>query len=462
MSPWLLKAAAGWACLALAMACAPAAAAEGLADSLVAFAEGAEALGRGDSAAAVERLEEAVRLAPEDGSFRYALGLALLGAGRPAEAATALAAALAAPRPPAADRADVESALALARRAESSGEKPAAPAPVWREERTAFDRRPVWSGRIAGSVASDSNPQLLSESLLLPDGHGKLVDGRDRDALAGLDLRLDAVPVYDRGGWTLGFGLTGGRSAHRDFGYLDLSQLGATVQLARGADPRGWVDGPLGPARVPFGDDRASLVLQGGGAQWWLGSDSFLRTAGGGAGVTLRESPAAATGIDVAYLDRRFSGLYAGRSGRDASLALDQLFFCGRTDRYLRLSAAGTDRATDGTAGRPFAGKQVAGGAELALPLGLRWSLLLSGSYARLSFDHPESNLFNPIGPLGPAREDRTSRAAAALSWALTDRLGLTARAAYTRRSSNVDLGDGLPDLGYRRTELALAASWVF
>lgn len=454
MRPWLLKA-VGWACVGLAALSAPAASAEGLADSLVAFAEGAEALEHGDSAAAVDRLREAVRLAPDDGSSHYALGLALLGAGRAADAAAELSAALAARQPPAADRAEVESALALARHAAASGEKAAVPAPAWREEAIAFDQRPVWSGRVAGSVESDSNPNLLSEALRLPDGHGKLVDGRDRDALAGLDLRVDAVPVYDRAGWTLGLGLTGDRSAHRDFGFLDLSELGGTIQLARGADPRGWVDGPLGPARVPIGGDRASLVFQGGAEQWWLGSDTYLRTLGGGIGATLRESRAVATGIDLDYLDRRFSGIYAGRSGRDASLALHQLFFFGRTDRYLRLSAIGTDRS----AGRPFAERETAGEAELALPLGLRWSLLLSGGYTRASFDHPESNLFTP---LGPAREDRISEGSAALSWAATARLSLTARAVYTHRSSNVDLGDALPDLGYRRTELALGASWVF
>jgi hypothetical protein len=458
LRPWLLKAAAGWACAVLATAWSPAASAEGLGDSLVAFAEGTEALEHGDLAAAVERLREAVRLAPEDGSSHYALGLALLGAGRAAEAVTELSAALSAPRPPAvaaADPSEIESALALARRAAASGEKPAVPVPVWREEAVAFDERPLWSGRVAGSLESDSNPNLLSETLRLPDGHGKLVDGHDRDALAGLDLRVDAVPLYDRAGWTLGLGLTGDRSAHRDFGFLDLSELGGTVQLARGADPRGWVDGPLGPARVPIGGDRASLVIQGGAEQWWLGSDTYLRTLGGGVAATLRESRAVATGIDLAYLDRRFSGIYADRSGRDTSLGLHQLFFFGRTDRYLRLSAAGTDRS----AGRPFAAREAAGGAELALPLGLRWSLLLSGGYVRASFDHPESNLFTP---LGPAREDRTSQGAAALSWAATARLSLTARAAYRHRSSNVGLGDALPDLGYRRTELALAASWVF
>ena len=51
-------------------------------------------------------------------------------------------------------------------------------------------------------------------------------------------------------------------------------------------------------------------------------------------------------------------------------------------------------------------------------------------------------------------------QAAATVVWAATHRLRWTARTSYTRRRSNVELGDGLPDLGYRRLVVTAGLSW--
>jgi hypothetical protein len=143
------------------------------------------------------------------------------------------------------------------------------------------------------------------------------------------------------------------------------------------------------------------------------------------------------------------------RSGNDLSLQASQLFFAGRRDRYLRIGFLGIDRQ----AGRPFAESIREGNAELALPFALRWIVHLEASVRKDDFDHPESNLFR-VG--GPVRKDTTRRGALTLAWAATDRIRLTARGTYVKRSSNVDLGAGLPDLDYQRRIASVGVSWVF
>ena len=59
---------------------------------------------------------------------------------------------------------------------------------------------------------------------------------------------------------------------------------------------------------------------------------------------------------------------------------------------------------------------------------------------------------------------DATGRVACAATvvWTVTPRLYWTAQGGYTRRRSNVELGEGLPGLGYRRLVVSTGLSWGF
>jgi hypothetical protein len=322
------------------------------------------------------------------------------------------------------------------------------------------DDRGLWEGIAGLSLASDSNPNLLSNELILPrlGKQGVLVRGEERDAKARPAVSLGIYPFHARPGLNLGLSLGVRRSFHDDFGFLDLGEAHGAVQLAFGSAPLGFLEGPLGGMRVPFGDSRFSALLQAGGAGYRVDGDSYLRTWGGAASLTFHELPATATRLDFDWTDREFSrGALADerRSGKDLSLQASQLFFWGRRDRYLRIGALAVDRR----AGRPFEESIREGNAELALPLALRWTVHLEGSVRKDDFDHPESNLFDLVGPV---RNDTTRRAALTLLWEATDRLRLTARGTYVDRNSNVDLGQGLPDLDYQRSIASVGVSWVF
>ena len=221
----------------------------------------------------------------------------------------------------------------------------------------------------------------------------------------------------------------------------------------------GYLEGSLGPARVPFGVSRLTALIQAGGATYQVDSTSYLQTWGGAASITFHELAATATRLDLGYEDREFShsGLAdARRSGKDLSVQARQLFFFGRRDRYARLGALAVDRQAD----RPFSESIREVNAELAWPFALRWTVHLEGGVRQDDFDHPESNLFRLAG--GPVRNDRTRRTALTLIWAATDRLRLIARGTYVKRSSNVDLGDGLPDLDYQRKIAYVGVTCVF
>ncbi len=427
-------------------------------DSLVAFAEGVEAYEGGDFGAAVERLGEAVRLAPEDGSARYWLGLALLRSGKADEAVRAIEAALAAPEAPAVERGEAEATLAKARAAAQGGQGAAVAevaTPTWSGFDIGYDRRTGLSGGVELSAFADSNPYLLSRETRLPDGSGGSVSGRSKDDAGGLDLRLAYVPATAPGGWMVSLGLDAGIVQYRDLDEIDNSTARGRLSLSRGADPRGFLEGPLGAAEAPYGGTRVAFAIQAGGSASWINGAPYLRTADLGLGWTFREGKGAATSLDLGYSDRSFSGVSQKRSGDDLSAGLHQTFFLGRSDRSFSLGVTATNRS----AGRRFASERRSAEVGLALPIGARCGLNLSGSYLNEKFDHPESNLFSPFGP---PREDDTTRGAAAFIWSPSAKLRFAARAAFARRTSNVDLGSGLPDLDYRRTEFGLSAAWTF
>ncbi len=392
------------------------------AEAEVDLAEGLKALQEGEATAALDWLSKAAALDPDAVPRR---GLALLRQGRVSEAA-----------------AEIEASLTAS-------------------PREVVDDRGLWEGTVGLSAAADSNPNLLSNTLSVPaPGPGDpVVRGGDADGLGRVDLRLGIYPFHAGQGPDLGVTLETRRDLHVDFGYLDLGQARGTVQVAFGSDPQGFLDGPLGYARIPFGsDNRFTALLQAGGAVYRLGSEPYYQTLEGAAAFGFRETPATATRCDLGYADRRFPGGLLSdpqRSGHDLSLGLSQLFFFGSRSPTLRLGVRGVDRR----AGPEFAETFWEGNGELDWPLGLRWSAVLEGRAREDHYDRPESNLFDPAGP---QRHDTTWQAAAAVVWTPAYRLRWTARAAYTHRRSNVDLGDGLPDLGYRRLVASAGLSWDF
>ncbi|MFY9824650.1 MAG: hypothetical protein WAM82_24950 [Thermoanaerobaculia bacterium] len=431
-----------------------------LAAAEVALSGGLLAFQAGDYEAAVELLGKAAELNPAEGTPRYWRGLALLRLGRAREAATEIEASLAARHLPEVDRDRALTDLAAARKS-GEGEPRAVEPPEWRPNTGAIDDRGLWEGAVGLSAGSDSNPSLLARDLSLPvpgSGSGDLIRGETGEGTGLAGLRLGIYPFHGREGPVLGVALDAGRSFHRDFGFLDLNQVRGTVQVAFGSDSRGSLEGLLGAARVPLGAGRFSALLQAGGTSWQLDGASYLKTLDVAGSLTLGETRDTATRFDLGYSDRTFSSGELGdprRSGDDLTLQVSQLFYFGRAGRGLRLGALFVDRQAEA----PFAEKIREGNAGVVWPLALRWTVLLEANVRKDLYDHPESNLFQLNGR---PRSDTTSQTAATVVWSATDRLRLILAGAYTRRTSNVGLGAGLPGLGYRRTVVSLGSSWVF
>jgi hypothetical protein len=437
------------------------------AESEIAFTRGLMAFQQGLDAEAAAELSLAVQLDPEAGTSRYLLGLTLLRMGKAKEAVAAIEASLRARHRPEVERSRLLADLRAARRAareEAAGSTPGPAAttvapPEWTLDSHAEDRG-SWEGGVDFALGTDSNPNLQAADLVLPVPPGRppaVVRGAQRDSVADLGLRLGWFPLRVRAGWEMGVELEAGQSLYRRFDFLNLGELRTVVQVARGLDPRGYLSGPLGSTRVPFGARSFSTLLQAGASAYQLNGSAYLRTAEAATVVSFPESPAATLRLDLAGARRSFTGRGLSdsrRSGHDLSLGLAQTFFLGGGgERSLELGG----RVVDRQAGRPFAASILEGGAELTLPVAVRWRAWLRGAVRRDRFKYPESNL---LVLFGPARRDVTTSAAAALSWVAADQLLLTARCTYGSRDSNVDLGTSLPDLGYRRLTLSLGGSW--
>lgn len=425
-----------------------------IAASGIDLVEGLAALEAGRDAEAADWFAEAARLDPESGSPRYWHGLALLRLGRAAEAVEELAASLAAKRPPDVARERVLADLEAARRAEPVRLEPPE---IVLDERP-IDDRGLWEGSVGLGTGIDTNPNLLSKELILPRPSGALVRGGERDALGLLGAQLGVYPFHACEGPNVGASLEVRQSHYRDFSYLDLGTARGLVGIAFGRDPLGFLEGPLGTARVPFGTSRLSALLQAGASDYRLDGAFYLRVWEGAATLVLQESPGTATRLDLAGASRGFSGRGLSderRTGRDLSLQVSQLLWMGRRDRVLRLGILAMDRQ----AHQAFAASRLAGNAGLKWLLGLRWKAELEGELRWDRYDDRESNLFDLAGP---PRRDTLRRGSLAVIWEATDRLRWIARGALASRTSNVDLGDALPDLDYRRTSFTLGVGWVF
>jgi hypothetical protein len=479
----------------------------GMAASEVLLAEGMLAFEERRDGEARQLLAAAAAADPQNGTALHWLGLADLRLGRSGEAVGALAAALAARRPPEAGKRRVAADLATARQAAAAASAPGQPPgaaaapplgampvfpgpavpPVPPEPAAppllsppaaaqpaaaplvtappfpggplpATGLPPRWEGRLSLEAAYDSNPGLLPADATFLPLTGNRPSGAATDGAADVDLRLEAHPLDDRGAWRLGLGMIGNRSAYRQAGDLDLGLAGGFVQVGRGQDPRGYLTGPLGVLRVPSGDGRLGLLLQAAETWIWLGGRDYLRVAAGGAGLTVRGPRATATHLDLSASQLRFVGDSPGdlrRSGSEIAAELSESLFTGGGGGYLRVVLGGGERQ----AGRAFAHRFWQVAADAAAPLAGGWTLYLQAARRQERFDHPQSNLTQPAGP---ARDDRSWRGSAALVRMLGRHLAGTARAGYVRRDSNVLLPGRLPLFAYRRTIAGLGVSWFF
>lgn len=339
-----------------------------------------------------------------------------------------------------------------------AGETVAEPEPP--EPAQPIDDRGLWEGVVGAGITFDTNPNLFSDELILPppgDPSGELIRGEESDGTLRLSAGVGLYPFHALSAPNLGIALQARRSFQNDFDFLDLTEARGAVQLAWGSSPLGFVDGPLGSARVPFGVSRFSGVVQAGASLFQLDDARYLETVDGAASLTWQPSEATATRLDLAYSDRNFAdrGIEELKSGEELSLQASQLFFLGRRDRFVRVGVRGLERG----ASRAFDASVLEVNAEAALPFLLRWEVRFWGAWREDDFDHPESNLFAPTS--GVVRDDETLRASATVVYRPAPRLRWLARATWVDRDSTVDLGPDLPDLDYRRFLVTAGIHWM-
>jgi hypothetical protein len=312
-----------------------------------------------------------------------------------------------------------------------------------------------WRAQADLGLGEDSNPALLPETA---SGLPLLGDGPTvarSDSFGQLDLRLDLVPFYDRGGWSMGACLAAGRSFHRDFDDLDLTSFAGNVSLAWGADPTRFLTGPLGSLAVPPGANRVAVVLQGGVLDLRLGDEPFLRVGEASASLQVRETMTTATRFDLAIRDRSFDRdgpAPRRRSGEEVSLGASQSFRLRRAN--VRLGLLAGERG----GGKAFRSSFVGAVGELSLPVSSSGTLFLSGTWRDESFRDAESRL----GTFGADRDDNLWAVAAASVWRLNDHLRWNAGGSYARNDSNLELAGGGPVFDYRRFTVSTGLTWIF
>ena len=422
----------------------------------VALVHGILAFEESDYQRAGELLEEAVARDPRDGTALHWLGLTYLKLGRAKDAEAQLAASLNAERPPAAGKERVNADLLLARNLAQEDEPRIPDIELPQERLSLVDPlapRP-WSAQAGLGFGEDSNPGLLPETVTGLPLAGNGPPGATSDSVGQLDLRLDVVPFYDRGGWSSAASLAGGRSFHQEFDDLDLTSLGGSLSLAWGGDPSRFLDAPLGSVSVPPGVNRVAFVVQGGVFDLRLGGEPYLRVVEGGGSLFVRQSARTGFRFDVAVRDRSFQRdgpEPRRRSGGEVSLGLSQSFKFRRAD--VRLGLVAGERGGGKAFASSFSGALV----ELALPLSDPWTLLLSGAWRDERFTHPESRL----GAVGADREDTLWTIAGASVWRVNERLRWNAGGSYSRNDSNLELAAGGPLFDYHRVTVSTGFIWV-
>lgn len=343
-------------------------------------------------------------------------------------------------------------------------------APPWNGALPSLGLVRRWEASVGTSTVADSNPSLLSEGLSLdtPDAGIHLVRGGESDRAARLDLSLAFRPASRRD-WSFGVSFDGHQSFYQSLDFFNSGELRATAYLARGGAPRGTLTGPLGAVRVDVdAERRVALLLQAGLDSTTLDNKGYLTTAEGSASLVYQPSPRWASQADLHLLGRSYreEPTVGRRSGTEVRLGLAQSFF-GSRDRSLRLEALGGRRS----AGLPFEASLLRGTADLSLPLFQRLGLSVLGFWQKDDYGNLESDLFFVVydpydprfGELLPGarrRRDVTLRAAAALTWTMTDHLQVLSRFVWIDRSSNIQ--SKFASLDYRREILSVGARWLF
>ena len=419
--------------LALLAAQIPAARAQ-TADAEVAFTRGLVALEEGNPEAAVGHFEQALAADPEHEDARVHL----------------------------------EYARKLAR-GEPATEPP--------REAPPFGDVPTWELGLGLAAGSDSNPALLSEDLAAVPFEGTFANavmGEDSDSFTQLDLRAAVHPIAHRDGWSLGLVGEEHRTLFGDLDSLDYGRTRGSLHVSRGGDPLGVLAGPLGWVRVPYDDRPLAVLFQLGATSDRLDGETWRDELAAALSLIFRGGRAAATRLSASYRDQDFEqGFEMNRDPGEVPLipedfselevGIDQWFFLGRRDRYLRLGAATGERSSDPGTGLSQDASTLTGRAELGLPLGRRFTVGLAGTWRRVDFDEVDSNPLFPFFPgfIDSPREDTTTRLAAVASVALKPRLLLTGRVARIDRDTDIGPGlDALFDLDYERTVVSLGLRW--
>lgn len=423
------------------------------------LAHGITALEAGDSGLAVKLLEAAERSDPDDGTVLHWLGLSYLTVGRADDAVDRLNRCLTARRPPQAGRERAEADLDLAQTFRVAGPGTSPPGltfpPVELEDVEFAPPHPGLEISLGVEAGQDSNPALLPDDVA---GTPPVLTGpnsAEADAMAQLTAQLRGHPVFDRNGWTIGWSLLGQHAAHQDLRQLDLTLVEGTASLAWGGDPDGALDGPLGTVRVPSRAGPVAALIQAGGFSVWLDGERYLHAVEGAGALFFRESPDWMTRLEVELHDRTFAidgRAPFRRSGLESSAGLSQTRFFGSPNRRVRLGF----RVGKREGGEAFDASFTEAWAELASPLGRRWSVSLLGARSDTRFSHPISNL---IG-VGSKRSDQTWQWSAAVAFRLRESLSWTARGDWTDRTSNVVFPPGYPLFDYRRAVVTTGLTW--
>lgn len=344
------------------------------------------------------------------------------------------------------DHAEAREWLAAAQRRQraASGETVAAPGFAGL---LALRDQPRFDFRAGAFYGQDSNPLLMPDGAVasLPSQGLTFTDIPDDDVL-NLDLRAAVYPFYGRSGWSLGLVGEARTARFSDLDFLDESQWRASLQLAWGADPQGYVTGPLGYTRVPFGHSLASLLLQVGTSEAELDGEPLIQVDQASLTLLFRESVKTATQVEAGVQSR---DILDGRAESDLlSASVSQIFYLGRRDRYLRIGGLWSEE--DGGLNGDVS--SLGGTAEAVLPLAKRWTLQLAATR--------QVDDFEPAA--GADFEDTTLRANGALSFALTPRLLLVARGGWTDRDSDFRRFGSFEERDYDRTTAAFGIQWLF
>ncbi len=329
-------------------------------------------LGRSD--AALAELEGAIRVDPSlAGGGAYYLGIA------------------------AQQRGDTEEARAQFERVIDSADRQLADSGrQWISSLSPLERAPLpprGEFRVGLAVEYDDNPGRINDTIgaLVPSGE---------DVRSQLQLRAGYQPMIRQDGLTLGLVLNGSASRHDDFKAADLAGVQGVFQAAWGSDPLGYVNGPLGYARVTPGETRLGWIFQTGVTFVDLDDVSFRRDLEASASVLVRQSGFGKTQLDLQYADRTFFNdpNFQVLTGRVRVARLGQYFFLGRKpDRYLRVAVARSVTDTQ-FVGLDYDTTQFL--AEVALPVSRRWTFFFYGSRSEDDYSSESQIIY------GTERED--------------------------------------------------------